>query len=79
MRDIELLAESIARDVGHALAANIVRRAVEKICVNSLPKAETVVWLKGQETEHITRALSRIVAHRSELEVFLSIPPINPS
>lgn len=79
MKDVELLAQSIARDAIVACVFSITRKALEKRGVNSLASIEVARRMKDLEMTHINRALENVAANRRDFEMLLTMPPINPS
>jgi hypothetical protein len=79
MKDIELIAEAIARDAAIACVAAVVKRDAERRGVNSLPRAEAIRRLDEMAKRHIGRAVERMADNWPDLNLLMSMPPINPS
>lgn len=78
MKDIELLAQSTARHLVSSAALAIAARCIENRPQTSITKdLSNALRLKAKHEAHA--ALDIVIAHRSELELFMSMPPINPS
>lgn len=78
MKDIELLAQSTARHLASSAALAVAARYVENRQQTALTRElSNALRLKAKHEAHA--ALDIFITHRSELELFMSMPPINPS
>lgn len=79
MKEVELVAESIGRDAAAACVASAIKRHIERGGINSAPKAALVQRMEELIKQHMTRAVEGIAKRRRDLELLMSMPPINPS
>lgn len=78
MKDVGLLAHSTAQHLVSSAALSSAARCIENRPETPLTKElSNALRLKARHEAHI--ALDIFIRHRGELELFMSMPPINPS
>lgn len=78
MKDVERLARSTAQHLVASAALAVAARSIENRQPKDLTK-ELIQRLQSKARNEAQAAIDIFVAHRDELELFMSMPPINPS